>query len=178
MHRLAGILLLLSILICSCSSQEKAERVETRPALADTLVSVFEQLKQAALVNQSGSFLDMLDTVSAKQFQAKASRIGFSSLRTYVEHQFQNWPDPDTMSFVDLVAESDYARLSLQGSAGRFGSRRDRIRWTFLLFHKEADSWRLSAVSSMEKGRFDRYGTKLSYFETELPPRLRFPRAF
>ena len=100
MHRLKGLLLLLSILLYSCSNQEIADRAESRPALADTLVSVFEQLKQAAQANRSESFLDMLDTASATQFSAKASRIGFRSLRTYVEHQFQNWPDPDTMAFV------------------------------------------------------------------------------
>lgn len=178
MRRLGCLILLLMPLLVRCSNVQTSEQSGARPALADTLVTIFEELKQAAQADHSESFLGMLDTASAAQFDAQASRIGFRSLRTYVEHQFQNWPDPDTLSFVDLKTENDYARLGLQGSAGRIGVREDRVRWTFLLFRKESDEWRLAAVSSMEKGKFDRYGTRLSYFETELPPRLRFPRAF
>ena len=178
MHRIGPIVIVIVLLLSACPKSPQTAQIQPRPALADTLVSIFEQLKQAARTNQVDEFLDLLDTVEARQLKGKASLNGFRSLRTYVEHQFEHWPDPDTMSYVDLVTGRDYARLGLQGFAARLGPHRERVRWTFLLFRRDEDQWRLSAMSSMEKGRFDRYGTELTYLETELPPRLRFPRVF
>ena len=179
MFRIGLILLFLVITVQRCTTPTEPAEADQPPALADTLVSIFSQLKEAAKTNKVDEFLSLLDTIEARKLRAQVARNGFKSLRTYIEHQFESWPDPDTLSFVDLVTEKDYARLALEGEASRLGTRQERVRWTFLLFRRSEDNfWRLSAMSSLESRRFDRYGTELTYLETDLPPRLRFPRIF
>ena len=71
-----------------------------------------------------------------------------------------------------------YARLEWTGGASSIGYREERVRYTFILFKRHNSGWKLAAISTLEKERYDPYGTELTYLETELPPKLRFPRLF
>ncbi len=96
----------------------------------------------------------------------------------YLEARFGGWPNPDTLLLEDLTVEPPFARIALAGEASHIGANVERIRYTFLLFRRVKSAWKLAGVSAIEKDRYDRYGTELGYFETELPPTLRFPRLF
>jgi hypothetical protein len=141
-------------------------------------VTIFEELKEAAVDNRFEAFLDILDETEAARLRRLSRSHGFGSLRSFLKHQFAEWPDPDTLSFEDMAYHPPYARVALTGGGGRIGHRQEYVRYTFLLFKRERDSWRLAAVSRLEKARFDPYGVELGYLETELPPKLRFPRIF
>jgi hypothetical protein len=71
-----------------------------------------------------------------------------------------------------------YARLTMVGPGTRIGQDRERRRYTFLLFKRDGARWKLSAMSTLEKERYDPYGYEITYHETDLPPKLRFPRQF
>jgi hypothetical protein len=157
--------------------RKTAEKPEP-PPLVDTLVMIFEELKEAAVGNRFEAFLDILDETEAARLRQLSRAHGFGSLRSYLEHQFAEWPDPDTLAFEDFFHRPPYARVALSGTGARMGRRNEFVRYTFLLFKWEHESWRLTAVSRFEKERFDPYGSELSYLETELPPKLRFPRLF
>ena len=175
------LILILTVAVVSVSCRQEPEPAKPPPAaqaLADTLVQILDRLRETAHTNESEEFLSLLDSAEAVRLRSLANRNGFRSLRTYVEHLFAYWPDPDTLAFGDIVRADPYVRLSLtrDGQPGRYKA--ETVRYTFVLFKRESAQWRLAAISSLEKERFDPYGTELSYLETELPPKLRFPRLF
>jgi len=174
---LATFLAALILAGCNTLSDERAV-MRHRPPLADTLVSILAQLGDAARDDEADRFISLLDSTEAARLSRLTARQGFASLRGYLQYQFANWPDPDTLSFGDLMADGRYARIALEGAGQKAGRREEMIRYTFALFTRSGDAWKLAAVSSLEKPRYDRYGTELGYLETELPPKLRFPRLF
>lgn len=171
---------IVTLLVLSACGEQKVGRTsaDQTPALADTLVSVFQALDRAVREDRIEAYLNLLDTAEAARLKSLAKNSSLENLWTYLKHRFSSWPDPDTLTYVDLVQYNDYVRLTLAGHGLQFGYREERVSYTFMLFRKQAGSWRLTAFSQFEKERFDPYGTELSYFETELPPKLRFPRMF
>lgn len=149
------------------------------PGLSDTLVTIFEAMVSAATTDRSDQFKDFLARSEIDRLERIQSGYGSVSLDWCLERQLGSWPDLDTLVFEDLVHRPPYARVAFTG-AGAYARFDDRVRYTFLLFHRndQGDGWRVAGVSSLEKDRFDRYGTELSYLETELPSQLRFPRHF
>ncbi len=175
------VITILAILIFTASCRQKQETSGPPAAvnaLADTLVQILDRLRETAHTNQAEEFLGMLDSAESVRLRGLASRNGFHSLRTYVEHLFAYWPDPDTLALGDLIFDDPYARLTLTRDCKAGQYKEETVRYTFVLFKKEEAQWRLAAISSLEKDRYDLYGTELSYLETELPPKLRFPRLF
>jgi len=167
--------------VVAVSCQQKQAESQPPPAaqaLADTLVQILDRLRESAHSDRADEFLGMLDSAEAVRLRRMASRNGFGSLRTYVEHLFAHWPDPDTLRLGDVIHADPYARLTLTHHCAPGMYKEESIRYTFVLFKKEDSEWRLAAISSLEKERYDPYGTELSYLETELPPKLRFPRLF
>ena len=133
---------------------------------------------EAVLDNDPDRFLALLDPTEKEDLADLTRRHGFSSLRTYLERQFVNWPDVDTLTYGGLTNTGNYARLTLVGRGSSFGRGGEKVRYTFLLFRRGQACWGLTAMASLEKERFDRYGYEVSYHETDLPPKLRFPRQF
>jgi hypothetical protein len=158
-------------------STAQADRPAAEP-LADTLVAILEELKDAAMGERTEEFVAFLDPQEVERLGDATRGFGFQSLKSYLQKQFAAWPDPDTLLVEDLLYSPPYARLALVGPGNRLGRGQSCVRYTFLLFKMDLDQWRLAAVSNLEKDEFDDYGTRLSYLETELPPRLRFPRRF
>jgi hypothetical protein len=178
MKRLLAITLVCLILLGCNTLTDERPKPRARPPLADTLLSILAQLGEAARNDQADQFIGLLDSAEARRLARLTEQHGFASLRGYLQHQFANWPDPDTLAFSDLMADGRYARLALEGAGLRAGRRQEMVRYTFALFARADQDWKLAAVSSLEKPRYDRYGTELGYLETELPPKLRFPRLF
>ncbi len=179
MHRLMILLIVAAIATASCRLEKaSSEPPAAARALADTLVQILDRLRETAHSNEAEEFLGLLDSAESVRLRHLANRNGFHSLRTYVEHLFAYWPDPDTLTLDDITCDDPYARLTLTRDCRPGRYKRESVRYTFILFKKEAAQWRLAAISSMEKDRYDPYGTELSYLETELPPKLRFPRLF
>ena len=147
------------------------------PPLGDTLVTVFEAIVDAATSDRPEAFRAFLAASEAERLDRVRRSYGSVSLGWCLERQLGVWPDLDTLEFEDLVHRPPYARVAFTG-AGAYGAYHDRVRYTFLLFRQSDSGWSLAGVSSLEKDRHDRYGTELSYLETELPSRLRFPRHF
>jgi hypothetical protein len=176
-HTLRSIILIAVLSGCQAGDGDQSE-AKDRPPLADTLMAILTQLGDAARGNEADRFIGLLDSSEAERLRELTARQGFHSLRGYLQYQFACWPDPDTLIFTDLVEGGPYARLALSGAGVGFGRRGQSVRYTFALFKKSDTTWRLAAVSSLEKPRFDSYGTEQDYFETELPPKLRFPRLF
>jgi len=146
--------------------------------LVDTLVTIFRDLQKASLSNRPEELVGFLDSAEARRFKSARKLYGDSGLRQYLEARFGGWPNPDTMLLEDLTVEPPFARIALAGEGAYMGANVERIRYTFLLFRRVKTGWKLASVSTIEKDRYDRYGTELGYFETELPPTLRFPRLF
>lgn len=179
-----GPLLLLTVLValvflggCRDAGQNSADSQSQPPPLGDTLVTVFEAIVSAATTDRSEDFRDFLVLSEAERLDRIRKSYGSVSLGWCLERQLGSWPDLDTLEFEDLVHRPPYARVAFSG-AGAFAAYQDRVRYTFLLFKQNDRDWRLAGVSSLEKDRFDRYGTELGYLETELPAQLRFPRLF
>ncbi len=150
------------------------------PPLVDTLTGVFEQLHQATLAGDQKRFFEVLDPKEAGDLKQSVKRYGYQSLKSYIERQFANWPNLDTLSLYEVKREGSYARLTYSGPGTRFGYKEPRIRFTYLLFRQVKGVWRIAAVTDKECDKYDPYGYgyRLSFHETDLPPKLRFPRAF
>ncbi len=150
------------------------------PPLVDTLTGVFENLHQAMLAADQDRFFGLLDPQEGAKLKVAVRKNGYGSLKTFIERQFANWPDFDTLNLYEIRQAGPYARLTFSAPGTRFGFKEPRTRYTYLLFKRLQGSWRIAAVTDMECDRFDPYGYgyRLSFHETDLPPKLRFPRAF
>ena len=163
---------------CSHRGLNQTSASTAKPPLVDTLVTIFRDLQKAALSNRPDELAGFLDSAEARRFKSARKLYGVSGLTPYLEARFGGWPNPDTLLLEDLTVEPPFARIALAGEASHIGANVERIRYTFLLFRRVKSAWKLAGVSAIEKDRYDRYGTELGYFETELPPTLRFPRLF
>jgi hypothetical protein len=150
----------------------------TEPPLADTLRAVFADMTTAITGGRADDFFKLMHPDDTAALRAICHQYGYSSLKAYLEGQMHGWPKVDTLSFADLVTTGPYARLALWGPGTSLGRDRSFIRYTFLLFKQHRHQWRLSAMSTLEKERSDPYGYQITYHETELPSKLRFPRAW
>lgn len=171
---LAGIIAVIGI---RCD-QAEAPGISAAPPLADTLLTVFSDMTSALRANEPDSFFALIHPDDARSLQELSARHGYSSLKVYLQSQLHGWPDLDTLWYGDIRANGMYARLTMIGPGTRIGQDRERRRYTFLLFKRDGDRWKLSAMSTLEKERYDPYGYKVTYHETDLPPKLRFPRQF
>ena len=168
------------ILIVSCSHRgpNQASAGSAQPPLVDTLVTIFRDLQKAALSDRPDDLVKLLDSAEARRLTFACHVYGVSALGQYLENRFGGWPNLDTLLVEDLIVAPPFARIALAGKGSHIGTNDDRVRFTFLLFRRVKSGWKLAYVSALEKDRFDRYGTELGYFETELPSNLRFPRLF
>jgi len=170
--------MLLTVLValasCRDAGHKSADSQLQPPPLGDTLVTIFEAIVSAAMTDRSEAFRDFLVSSEAERLDRIRESYGSVSLGWCLERQLGSWPDLDTLEFEDLVHRPPYARVAFSG-AGAFAAYKDRVRYTFLLFRQNDYGWRLAGVSSLEKDRFDRYGTELGYLETELPSQLVTP---
>ena len=166
---------LLLAAIAGCTVAEK-EPVAEVPVLADSLSSVYGELKQATSDNRSDDFFACLDPIEAYHIKKLAVSNGYRKVKSFIERKYAYLPDLDTLSFHEIKRAGDYVRLTYVGAGTRLGYRTERARFTFLLFRDCDDGWKLSAMSSIERDRFDQYGYEITYHETDLPPKFRFPR--
>jgi hypothetical protein len=171
-------LAIFSILLVTACRLTGNQAAVKEPPLADTLRQVFADMTQALASGDSDNFFELIHPDDRAQLRDISKRHGYSSLKAYLEGQMRGWPDPDTLAFADLITTGQYARLALWGAGTSYGPGRDLVRYTFLLFKQYKHQWRLSAMSSIEKEREDPYGYKVTYHETDLPSKLRFPRAW
>ena len=147
-------------------------------ALADSLRTIFQEVRAAMIEGQPEAFLALLDKGEVPEMRRLARRHGFRSLKTYFGSRYANWPDLDTLRYGGLVTSPGYARLALVGTGESYGRAREPLRYTFLLFRLHADGWKLAASATFDMDRYDPYGHEITYHETDLPPKLRFPRQF
>lgn len=177
--RLAA-LLMLTALLSGCGNEAGQKEVQISPpvpALADTLIYTFNQIRLAAEGHNEGRLFEIIDTTGfSEAYQvARPSRV-----RRPKEPYWQRltrWPATDTLVFHQLVAEPPYARLALEGP-GSYLNGDDAVCYTVLLFRQANDGWVLTAGSALERCRHDRFGNTLTFHETDLPSNLRFPRLF
>lgn len=148
------------------------------PPRADTLVAIFAEIREAVLSKRADDFVEFLDLAEAERIAHIQKNHDAGYVEYYLARQLAAWPSPDTLNFEDLIFEPPYVRLALWGPGSEIGYQQERVHYTFLLFKQEHDRWKLSGLTSLEKERRDRFGTDVSYFETELPSKLRFPRLF
>lgn len=171
--------LLLGLACSEAQNITDAPRSE-KPPMVDTLRGVFDELQQAVLQGQPERFSALLDPAQADTLNKLIRKHGYLSLKSYIERQFARWPNLDTLALYEIKQSGPYVRLTYAGPGTSFGRRQERVRYTFLLFKRLSGDWRLAAVTDLERDRYDPYGYgyELSYHETDLPPRLRFPRVF
>jgi hypothetical protein len=179
---LTVILLASAILGLACSSAQMQTEVPAsdKPPVVDTLRTLFEELQQAMLLGDQTQFFSLLDPVQADSLQKLVRRHGYTSLKTYIERRFAYWPNLDTMELYEVKASGDYIRLTYAAPGTSFGYREPRVRYTFLLFRRVSGEWKMAAATGLECPRYDPYGYgyPVTVHETDLPAKLRFPRAF
>lgn len=158
----------------SCKTGREAESVE-ESALTDSLLSIIDQVTTAVNDQRYPDFLELVDPDERGELEKMVTRYGYSSVKAYLDQQMHGWPNTDTLTLADLVWDSTHARLTFEGNGASFGLR-PTIRYTIMMLRHTSDGWRLTAMTSIEKEAEDRYGNRLTYHETELPSKLRFPR--
>ena len=165
-------------LACSEAQNQTSAPVSTQPAVVDSLRVVFDELQQAVLQGQPERFRSLLDPAQADTLHKLIRKHGYLSLRSYIERQFANWPNLDTLELCQIKQSANYVRLAYKGPGSNFGHREPWVRYTFLLFKHHRDSWRLAAVTSIEAEQFDPYGYgyERRCTKPDLPPRPAFRR--
>ena len=175
MARVLVVTVLAAGLGVACSSVQN-QPTTTAPPLVDTLAAMFADMTDCVCQGDADGFLRRMHPDEVRQLRRISRRHGYSSLRAYLEGQLHGWPAMDTLKFAGLARNSKYARLALRGRGSRLGRGEESVRYTFLLFKRHGGEWRLAGMTALEKPQFDRYGHVISYYETDLPPKLRFPR--
>jgi len=147
-------------------------------SLTDSLMSVYNNMKTAVKNNDMKSFYNYLDPEKTHDFISVINRFNPRNLATDINRKVSTWPALDTLQIYEIKNNENYIRLSFTGMS--YYSRYDdqRIRYTFLLFKRINNQWRLSTVSSLEKELYGLYGYVTTYHETDLPAGMRFPRMF
>lgn len=175
----------LSCLFCLASTIilgsgcEIAQQVEPvgRSALADSLLSIFEQATTAVSERRYPEFLRLVDPDERRQLEEMVAQYGYSSIKAYLDQQMHGWPNLDTLTLTGFVSDGTHARITFEGNGSNFGLKRS-VRYTIVMLRLTPDGWLLTAMTSIEKDAEDQFGNRLTYHETELPTKLRFPRPF
>lgn len=173
-------LMLLVLTVTVPLSQCREEPLELkRPGLpmVDSLLACYSAARKAAERSDEETLLALMEPQDALLLRALAVRHGYSSLRSYLFNSMYGWPDPDTLSIVDVKRYGEYARLTLAGTATASTSEYHVIRYTAIMFKEHDSQWRLSAITSIERDRYDLFGQEMGIHDTDFPPRFRFPRS-
>ena len=166
--------IVLLLLIFGCESAHRPKLV-ANSAMVDSLVSIVDQATTAVADRRYPDFLELIDPHERGGLDRIVKAHGYSSLKTYLDQQMHGWPNTDTLILADFVADSTHARITFAGNGSDFG-RRATIRYTIVMLRQTHVGWRVTAMTSLEKDASDQYGNPLTYHETELPLKLRFPR--
>ena len=162
-------------MMVGCAAPE-GDRFVQQPPLADSLSAVYGTLKEATVANDPESFFACLDPIEVYHIKKLSSSNGYRKIKSFIERKYAYLPNLDTLNYHELRRAGDFVRITYVGPGTGLGYRTERARFTFLLFRQYKSAWKLSAMSSIERDRFDRYGYEISYHETDLPPKFRFPR--
>lgn len=179
MHILALLftILLVTSPVSQCSKQPLPILRPDDP-LTTTLLQTYNDLRKAAEDSNLDSVIMMLDPIDANSLRAMTRKNGYNSLRSYLSNRMSGWPDPDTLSILEVTSNDKLARLTLAGMGNLVSSPSDRICYTGILFRRQPDGWSVAAITSIEKDRYDHFGQEMNFHETDYPPRFRFPRRF
>lgn len=157
-----------------CQKQPMSQAV--LPPLADSLKAVYSDVRMAMYSDSLARFLNLLDPLEGRHVDKLARSNGFKSVRSFLLRRYGRMPNLDSLHFEQVKNSPSYARMTFTGGRTQPGIQKPRIRYNFILFRKHDDQWKFSAFMAIEKDRYDRYGRENGYHETELPPKLRFPR--
>ncbi|MDF1543560.1 MAG: hypothetical protein P1R58_00495 [bacterium] len=160
--------------LIGCNESTITQSVQTD--LVDSLEVSFEQVRLALEENHPDQFLSLIDPVEAAQIKAMAVEDGYKSLQRFILRRMSGCPDIDTLQLRQFKQSGHWSRLAYVSFPPASKQRHKSVRYTFLLFRKQGDDWKLNAVNSLEQDRFDSMGQERSFHETELPVKLRFPR--
>jgi hypothetical protein len=167
-------LFLLLAVIPQCS-EKPIQLHSVRTALADSLVAVVDRAMAAVEQQRFPDFMQLIDPKVRPELDRMVTRQGYSSLKAYLAQQMHGWPQTDTLVVTDLVWDTAYARITFSGAGTKYG-RKPTVRYTIVMLKLTQQGWRMNAMTSFEKEAYDQYGNRLTFHETELPSKLRFPR--
>ncbi len=170
-------LILAGCLLTEGKDEPSSEGVAIDP-LIDSLADVYRGARRAARAHDRAAFFELLDSAKAASISKTARKYGYNAIDSYIAHRVSSWPELDTLKLHESKDCEDYVRLTYLGPVQTFGFQDARVMYTFLLFKRCGNHWRLTAMSSLQKDQYGLYGYELSYHETDLPPQLRFPRKF
>jgi len=174
------ILLLIFAAIFSFWPQSKVLELEATeskpPTLTDSLHQVYDGLRSASIQENEKVVKKLLDPKEAAKLKRIARKFGHKNIGSYLASRMRKWPNLDTLTFDDIHLGNNYARLSFSHEYKPVGERRERMLYTFILFHRGSKQWQYVTMTMIEKERYDLYGYKRDVYETDLPPVLRFPR--
>jgi hypothetical protein len=173
----AAWLILAGCLLTEGKDEPSAQEAAVDP-LIDSLADVYRGARRAALAHDRAAFFELLDSAKAASLSKTARKYGYDAVDSYIAHRVSSWPELDTLEFHESKDCENYVRLTYHGPVQTFGFQDARVMYTFLLFKRYGNHWRLTAMSSLQKDQYGLYGYELSYHETDLPPQLRFPRKF
>lgn len=166
--------LLFLFLLAQCS-EKQVQLHSVGTALADSLEAVVDRAMLAVEEKRYPDFMMLIDPNERPALEKMVNRQGYSSIKAYLDQQIHGWPHTDTLVVTDLVWDTAYARITFAGAGTNFG-RKPTVRYTIVMLRLTTRGWRLTAMTSFEKAAYDQYGNRLTYHETELPSKLRFPR--
>ena len=151
-----------------------------RPGLpmVDSLLATYAAVREAAESSDVDRLLALMEPGDADMLRSQAPKHGYNSLRSYLSYQMSGWPDPDTLSIIGVKRYGRFARLTFAGQAVPATWKSSAIRYTMILFKEHNGQWRFSAITNVEKDRYDHYGQEITFQDTDYPPKFRFPRLF
>lgn len=143
---------------------------------ADSLLAVFQEITASVTEERFDDFLSLIDIDERQELDRLIKNHGYSSIKAYLRSQMHGWPNPDTLTLSQLLSDESYARLTFTGQGEKLGGRRGFVRYTVIMLKRSDMGWRLAGMSSLDKAAADSYGHPMTFHETDLPARLRFPR--
>ncbi len=160
----------------ACREEPRDAALLEEEPLVDTLRTAFLSMKTAWESGQMDRVLDMLHPLQAEKLAQHARERGYTSAEPLLRSLFGPWPDPDTLTLVEVKLVREFARLTFTGSAAPLYGEPDRIRYTLLLYRRCDGHWKLNGITALERRQRDPFGNEITVHETDLPPSMRFPK--
>ncbi len=181
MNYICSLLIVGVIYICGCNNLEQREKnanniPQTELATVDSLALRFHFFRDAVLHLQTGEFKKLIDSRLSSELSRQAKKSRFSSSLQYFKWQNPHLPALDTLQFYEIQESGVYRRIAYTGNILTFANQENRIRYTYLLYHRESKDWKLSGLASVDCDRYDSFGRELTIHETDLPSSMRFPK--
>ena len=125
------------------------------------LLEGYNLVKQTAEFRQVREIMPWIDPDMLNFTRRQLKKMGYKSVYSYLENNYTNLPQLDTLEFFKADSSNGYYRVTFKGKGLDYGNM-EQVRYTMIVFRYHENIWKLSSVHQVSKDRYDMYGYPVS----------------